>query len=84
MFYDRHTYEPKPISWLIVIIILLLLINFFYSIYSNDVYNDGVCLNCGGQYIYQQAIGHQYTTDYIYVCNKCGHLITVNKHYETK
>lgn len=34
-------------------------------------YNDGVC-DCGGHFYYEQAVGHRFTTNYIYACDKCG------------
>ena len=37
-------------------------------------YNGGVC-ECGGNYVYQQAVAHAYDTDYIYICDKCGRMI---------
>ena len=27
---------------------------------------------CGGEWTYQQAIGHKYSTKYLYECDKCG------------
>ena len=43
-------------------------------------YNGGICTKCGGRYIYQQAIGHQVDTDYIYICDKCGHMIELDSY----
>lgn len=63
---------------LIGIIIVLLIID---SIHSTSVYNDGNCKNCGGHYVFQTAIGHNYTTSYIYKCDKCGNLIEVSDYY---
>lgn len=37
-----------------------------------EVWNDGYHEYCGGRWEYEQAIGHRYDTDYIYVCDKCG------------
>ena len=44
-----------------------------------DRWNNGYC-SCGGKYEYTQAIGHAYTTTYIYQCDKCGNTIEVSKH----
>ena len=63
---------------LIGIIIVLFIID---SIHSTSVYNDGICKNCGGHYVFQTAIGHNYTTSYIYKCDKCGNLIEVSDYY---
>ena len=38
---------------------------------SFDRYNNGNC-PCGGHIHYEQAIGHKYTTHFIYRCDKCG------------
>ena len=35
-------------------------------------WNGGYHEDCGGRWKYDQAVGHRYDTDYIYVCDKCG------------
>lgn len=49
---------------------------------SNDEYekkwNNGYC-ECGGHWQYEQAVGHQYRTTYIYKCDNCGRRIEVWK-----
>ena len=40
------------------------------------IWNDGYC-ECGGHWIYEQAVGHRVTTTYIYRCDKCGKIIEV-------
>ncbi len=51
---------------------------------ANDekAWNDGYC-SCGGQWEYQQAVGHRYDTDYIYKCDKCGKIEEFNKARKT-
>lgn len=66
---------------LLVFVILLIITDFVEDAISNNRYNNGICQVCGGNYIYQQAIGHHFTTGYIYRCNKCGNLIEVNIYY---
>lgn len=39
-------------------------------------WNNGYCA-CGGHWRYEQAVGHQMRTSYIYKCDKCGKLIEV-------
>lgn len=34
-------------------------------------WNNGHCV-CGGEWKYEQAVGHRYDTTYIYVCDNCG------------
>ena len=36
-------------------------------------YNDGYC-SCGGKWEYIQAVGHNYSTNYVYKCEKCGYM----------
>ena len=45
------------------------------------IWNDGVCSECGGTYVYQQAVGHHCDTGYIYICDNCGKLIEVDTYY---
>ena len=35
------------------------------------VWNNGKC-SCGGNWVYDQAVGHYADTDYIYKCDSCG------------
>ena len=63
----------------ISILILILIVIFVISRACSAVrYNNGICKICGGHYVYQQAVGHRYETNYIYRCDKCGHTIEVD------
>lgn len=44
---------------------------------SSDKYNNGNC-ECGGHYEYLEAVGHKYSTTYIFFCNKCGRRIEIS------
>lgn len=74
----------KAVLALLVTIILGLSIAFSskYACAKKDdlKYNGGICTKCGGRYIYQQAIGHQVDTDYIYICDRCGHMIELDSY----
>ena len=37
-----------------------------------EAWNCGYHEYCGGRWKYEQAVGHRYSTNYIYVCDKCG------------
>lgn len=43
-------------------------------------WNNGYC-NCGGHWVYEQAIGHSYSTSYLYRCDECGKTIELWKYY---
>lgn len=47
-------------------------------------YNDGVCKACGGHYVYEQAVGHRYSTSYLYRCDGCDAIIEIRFLPETK
>lgn len=40
-------------------------------------WNNGYC-DCGGHWRYEQAVGHQYRTSYIYKCDECGNRIEIS------
>lgn len=67
------------------ILILILIVIFIISrACSSARYNNGICKICGGHYVYQQAVGHRYETNYIYRCDKCGHTIEVDDVFPEK
>ena len=69
----------------ISILILILIVIFVISRACSAVrYNNGICKICGGHYVYQQAVGHRYETNYIYRCDKCGHTIEVDDVFPEK
>ena len=39
-------------------------------------WNDGYC-ECGGHWEYEQSVGHQYRTSYVFKCDKCGKHIEI-------
>lgn len=45
------------------------------GIHNANVWNDGHCPNCGSEWRYVEAVGHRYSTSYIYVCDKCNYSI---------
>lgn len=58
----------------IVIIIISFIVAIFYVKTDNKKWNDGKC-ECGGSYIYKEAVGHRNYTSYIYECDECGNHI---------
>ena len=66
--------------WALIIALVIFL--FVRACTSTVKYNDGVCPRCGGNFVYQQAVGHRYSTNYIYKCDKCGNTIEIGNNYE--
>lgn len=50
------------------------------AIVADNKFNNGVCTECGGNYVFVQAVGHQISTDYIYECDGCGRHIEIPKY----
>lgn len=67
------------------IVIVLLFVAFLFVVnmacikHDNEVWNGGHCDVCGGAWKYEQAVGHRYSTSYIYVCEDCGKRIELNE-----
>lgn len=73
-------------AYLIYGLILLVICALLYFIVCNAntlTWNDGYC-ECGGKWEYQQAIGHRYSTSYLYKCDKCGRMVEFENYYETE
>lgn len=47
--------------------------------HDNRLWNQGRCPECGSEWEYEQAVGHRYSTHYIYVCNECGKRIEIGE-----
>ena len=65
------------------VILIILIIVFIIGVgigavkYSDEkAWNNGRC-ECGGHFEYEQAVGHQYSTSYIYTCDSCGKHIEI-------
>lgn len=46
--------------------------------HDDKLWNNGHC-ECGGTWEYEQAVGHRSSTNYIYICDKCGERIEMFK-----
>ena len=70
-------FSKKSLVFLLfpVVIAILVAIILFTDIASFNEYNNGICRDCGGNFIYQTAVGHQNSTRYIYICDNCGKLV---------
>lgn len=62
--------DLSPVASVIAIIIAIFII-FICRCMNDTGWNNGHC-SCGGNWVYQQAVGHRYETMYLYECDKCG------------
>lgn len=56
----------------VICAILLIICVCCDGIHNANVWNDGHYPVCGSEWRYVEAVGHKYTTSYIYVCDKCN------------
>lgn len=82
-YYRSNNHGSTPWQFIVLLLILMVVVWFVESCSSSNNYNNGVCRICGGHYEFQNAVGHKYSTDYIYKCDKCGNLIETNSYYNS-
>ena len=64
---------------------IAIFVGLLFGVYKTDtklddkLWNDGHCDVCGGSWEYEQAVGHRFSTSYIYVCDKCGKRIEIKE-----
>lgn len=58
-------------------IVIIALLFFIGQLIDGTKWNNGVC-SCGGHYVYEQSVGHRYTSSHIYKCDKCGKIIELD------
>ena len=79
-YYDTYS-SHMPWLFTVLLLLLVLIVLFISSCNSSNTYNNGICKLCGGHYKFFQAVGHQFFTNYLYKCDKCGNIIEVNQKY---
>lgn len=60
-------------TFIIITVVILLGIGTvsFCNTMNDSKWNNGYC-TCGGKWVYDQPIGHQCSTYFLYECDKCG------------
>lgn len=70
----------QGVWWLLLILGISMIFAVFATGCSrSSFWNDGEC-SCGGHWKYEQAVGHAYTTSYIYQCDECGSIIEIDEY----
>ena len=78
----RNSIEIKgSIIMLIICIIIIFIMNSCEATLSEKTYNNGIHEGCGGHWVYENAIGHRYSTNFIYHCDKCGTVVELSEKY---
>lgn len=67
---------------MIFILIFIIFLSYSCSVTVSDyTYNNGIHKGCGGHWVYDTAVGHRYTTNFIYQCDKCGITVELSEKY---
>ena len=77
---DNNKFEIK---FCLILLAICILIYFIICNINTLTWNNGYC-KCGGKWEYQEAVGHRYTTNYLYKCDKCGRIVEFESYYETE
>jgi len=64
-----------------ICIVLIFILDIYASISSANTYNNGIHKDCGGHWVYENAVGHRFTTNFIYHCDKCGVVVELSEKY---
>ena len=65
----------------IIIIAIIFLLCGVQSCTDYKDWNNGHC-PCGGNWVYEQAVGHYADTGYLYHCDNCDNYIELNERYK--
>lgn len=68
---NQDEFEFSPLKVPIIVLAIAILFGSIIASANSSQWNDGYC-SCGGRWVYQEAVGHRYSTSYIYKCDKCG------------
>ena len=64
---------------LVIIIAIMVCVCLLEQKIDEENYNNGICTECGGNYIFSSAVHIRNNgDDYYYTCDKCGHTIKTN------
>lgn len=62
-------------------LIIMFIMNSCEAALSEKTYNNGIHEGCGGHWVYETAVGHRYSTNFIYHCDKCGETVELYDRY---
>ncbi len=68
------------VAMLVAAVILLVALYAIHDREGVEEYNGGVCKQCGGHYVYQQAVATHYFTYYVYICDHCNRMVETGKY----
>lgn len=69
--------KPILVAFVVFAIMCLIAILCIMPAYNKEIekYNEGVCTECGQQFVLKEAVGHRNSTTHIFQCENCGKLI---------
>lgn len=77
---------PETTKGRIIIVIVCVVVSFLTAMLmyadaatEKDCWNNGIHIDCGGEYQFTGATNWRGSKDYYYTCNKCGHTEEFNR-----
>jgi len=64
-----------------LVIIISLIVGTISYLSEKLAWNNGICSECGGNYVFVEPIGHEVYTSYYYECDTCGRGIDIIKKF---
>ena len=70
-----ETWGEKIIAVLVALVVTFGLATLLYTEHdeNQERWNNGIHINCGGEYQFSSATNWHGSKDYYYTCDKCGH-----------
>lgn len=80
----KKIWEEHQFFWELIIVTIIILTIGFLAISCEEEFEKKrfKACECGGHWEYQQAVGHQASTSYIYKCDKCGNIVEFDNYYK--
>lgn len=79
---DIKTSLIGSLGVLLVVILICIVCAMISSYHSKTEWNGGYHIYDNGKWEYQQAVGHRYSTYYMYKCSKCGKVVELDDYYQ--
>ena len=75
---DKELIGEVIVTLIIIVFVVVMLVGAVRCSTTMDKrnWNNGYC-ECGGHWEYEQSVGHQYRTSYVFKCDKCGKHIEI-------
>ena len=76
---DENDFNLALVILLVIFLIFVFSLALFCSHidrnHMDSLYNNGICLKCGGNYNFFTVVGHNSALYYVYMCDNCKNIV---------